>query len=136
MSVKQDEIALIGEAWREWNETGVNAVARFLHQEIEWIDPPQLPGAETHLGREAVTTFLREWEGTMRVVSLSFEVEEIIPAGDDYLVVSAAEGVSEGGVPIPPHHWFHLIRIEDGLLRRAQLFLDREEAMNAAGLSE
>ena len=134
MSEENVEIGIIREAYRDWNESGITA--RFLHPEVEWTDPPQLPGATTHVGQEAVVSFLREWEGTMGIVRLTFEIEEIIPAGDDYLVVSLAQGAGESGAPIPAHNWFHLMRIEDGLLRRAQLFLDRAEALEAAGLSE
>ena len=72
----------------------------------------------------------------MGVLKLSFEIEEIVPTNGEYLVTSVAMGTSDSGVTIPPHNWFHLMRIEDNLLRRAQLFLDREQAFEAAGLSE
>jgi len=106
------------------------------HPDIEWITPPEVPGGGTFVGKEAVVAFLKNFEGSLGVLRLSFEIEEIIPINDEYLVSSVATGTSESGVALPPHNWFHLMRTEDGLLCRAQLFLDREQALEAAGLSE
>jgi len=129
-----EDLELIRESYVEWNTHGITE--RFLHPDIEWITPPQLPGGGTYVGSEATVAFLREWEGTMGVLNLSFEIQEIIPARDEYLVVSIAEGTSESGVGIPAHSWFHLMTLENGKIRRAQLFLDRGEALEAVGLRE
>jgi ketosteroid isomerase-like protein len=137
--MSQDEdLALIRDGYLAWNEGGVSegAAARFYHPDIEWTNPPEMPGGGTHTGKDAVLTFLREWEGTLGILSLTFQIEEIIPADGEYLVVSVATGTSDSGVVIPPHSWFHLMRIEDRLLRRARLFFDRAEAFEAAGLSQ
>jgi ketosteroid isomerase-like protein len=135
---EEEEIALIREGYLAWNEGGVSAAAAAwkFHPEIEWINPPEMPGGGTYIGKDAVLAFLREWEGSAGVLNLSFEIEQIIPIDGEYLVISVATGTSESGVVLPPHNWFHLMRAEDGLLRRAQLFLDREQALEAAGLSE
>ena len=106
------------------------------HPDIEWITPPEVPGGGTFVGKEAVVAFLKNFEGSLGVLRLSFEIEEIIPINGEYLVSSVATGTSESGVALPPHNWFHLMRTEDGLLCRAQLFLDRVQALEAAGLSE
>ena len=128
-----DDLELIREGYREWNE---GRPGRYMHPEVEWITPPELPGGGVFVGKEATLEFLRNFEGTMGVLKLSFEIQDIVPVGDQYLVISLAEGTSTGGVPIPPHNWFHLMKPEDGLLRRAELFLDRSQAFEAAGLSE
>jgi len=135
---EQEDLALIRDFVLAWNEGGVSAdgAARFLHPDVEWINPPEMPGGGTHIGKDALLTFLREWEGTMGILSMSFQIEEIIPANGEYLVITVATGTSESGVVFPPQNWFHLIRIEDRLLRRARLLFDRAEALEAAGLRE
>jgi ketosteroid isomerase-like protein len=127
-----DDLDAIREGYRAWNE---GDAAAFMHPEIEWITPAEVPGGGTFRGERETAGFLRNFEGTKGVLDLSFQVEEILPAGDEYLVVSLAEGTSASGVAIPAHHWFHLIRLEDGKVRRAELFLDRDQALEAAGLS-
>ena len=130
---RADDLELIREGYRAWNDGRIES---FLHPDVEWITPPELPGGGTFVGKEATVEFLRNFEGTMGVLNLSFEVQEILLAGDQYLVISLAEGSSDSGVDIPPHNWFHLIKSEDGKLRRAELFLDRNQAFEAAGLRE
>ena len=121
----------IRDAYRAWNE---GSLERFMHPDVEWITPPEVPGGGVFVGKEATVEFLRNFEGTMGVLDLSFEIREIVPAGGQYLVISLAEGTSASGIAIPAHEWFHLIKVENGLLRRAQLFLDREQAFEVAGV--
>jgi len=134
VSEQKSDVELIREVWAAWNGSGVDEARRFLHPDIEWTDPKQLPDETTHVGLEAVTDTRREWDGS--VIRLSFDIEEIIPLGDDYLVCSKASGIGASGTPIPPHDWFHIVSLEDGLIRRMRTFLDRDAALVAAGLSK
>lgn len=126
-----DDLEVIRAGYRAWNARDYESA---MHPDIEWVTPPELPGGGTFVGKGAVSEFLRNFEGSMGVLTLSFEIEEIIPAGDEYLVISLAQGTSDSGVAIPAHNWFHLLRIEDAMVRRAQLFLDRRQAFEASGL--
>ena len=130
---QDDDLKLIREGWRAWNE---GSAEPFLHPDVEWITPPEVPGGGKFVGKEATVEFLRNFEGTMGVLNLSFRVRDIIPAGGQYLVISLAEGTGASGIAVPAHDWFHLVRLEDGKLKRAQLFLNRDQALEAAGLSE
>jgi ketosteroid isomerase-like protein len=42
-------------------------------------------------------------------------------------------GSGESGVPIPPHQWFHWLVLRGGTIIRAQLFLNRADALEAVG---
>src|SRR5687767_486365 len=96
---------------RRWNDGGVASIEDLLHPEVEWVDPPELPGGGVHVGREATMSFLREWEGSLGVLRLHFHLDEILECPDGYLSVSTAHGSGEGGVPIPPHQWFHWLKL-------------------------
>ena len=128
------DIEFIRQAWREWNEQGVNS--ELLHPQIEWTDAPEVPDSGVFRGREDTVAHLQEWDTSMSVVGLTFEIQDVSPVGSRYFVISRAEGSGGGsGTPIPPHDWFHLVTVEDGMLRRVDAFLDREQALKAAGLS-
>jgi ketosteroid isomerase-like protein len=43
---------------------------------------------------------------TMGILNLSFQIEEIIPANGEYLMISVFTGTSESGVVIPPQNVF------------------------------
>ena len=125
------DLDAIRAGYRAWN---AGATEAFMHPDVEWVTPPEVPGGGTFVGREATLEFLRNFEGSKGVLDLSFEIEEIIPVRDRYLVVSVATGAGESGVAIPAHNWFHLVTLRDGRLVRAELFLDRAQALAAAGL--
>jgi ketosteroid isomerase-like protein len=127
-----DDLNTIREGYRAWNEGGGESL---MHPDIEWITPPEVPGGGTFVGKEATAGFLSNFEGTKGVLNLSFQIQEIIPAAGQYLVISRAEGTGASGIAVPAHDWFHLIRLENGMVRRAELFLDRDQALEAAGLS-
>jgi ketosteroid isomerase-like protein len=127
-----DDLNIIREAYRAWNEGSGNWL---MHPDIEWITPAEVPGGGTFVGKEATAGFLSNFEGTNGVLNLSFQIQEIIPATGQYLVISRAEGSGASGIAVPAHDWFHLIRLENGMVRRAELFLDRNQALEAAGLS-
>jgi hypothetical protein len=128
------DVAAIRAGWEAWNAEGVGALERFFTEDVEWIDPPTLPGGTTHRGRDATLAFLREWEGSLGIVRLNFRIEDILDLGAQYLVISLAEGSGESGIPIAAHHWFHLLRLRHGKIERAELFLERAEAFAAAGV--
>ena len=133
MTELADDREVIRAGYRAWNQGRAES---FLHPDVEWITPPEVPGGGSFAGADATIGFLRNFEGTMGVLNLSFEIEEIIAAGDRYLVISTATGSGQSGVAVPAHSWFHLLTLEDRRLRRAELFLDRGQAYRAAGLAQ
>jgi len=134
--VVPEDLRVITRFLEAWNLDGVSGIEPLLDPDVEWIDPAELPGAGAHHGREATMEFLREWEGTMGIVNLEFVLDEILECPEGYLVISTAQGTGEGGSPIPPHQWFHWVRLDAGRLRWARLFLNRAAALEATGLSE
>ena len=96
-----------------------------------WSEPMRV-----YRGRQEV----REWFERALVEpweSFRAEVEEVIPAGEDRVVVGGlVAGRGRGsGVQTEVHGW-QILWIEDGLITRRSVFRDRAEALEAAGLSE
>jgi ketosteroid isomerase-like protein len=68
---------------------------------------------------------------------LRFEPEEMVEVGEDHLVtVGRMRGVGRASGATVDTPWAALFTIEDGTVRREQIFLDKNEALEAAGLSE
>jgi ketosteroid isomerase-like protein len=131
-----DHVSAFVRNWiQAWNDEGVDGIEPFLADDVEWTDPPELPDATTHHGRVTTMEVLRTWEGASGGIRLKFALEEILSAGEEYVIVSVAEGAGgASGAPIPPHRWFHLVRFDDNgmLVKSARLFLAREQAVEAA----
>jgi ketosteroid isomerase-like protein len=68
--------------------------------------------------------------------SLQFEPEEVIHVGEERLISvgrMSGRGRASGATVDTP--WAVVITIEDGLVGREEIFVDRAEALRAAGLS-
>jgi ketosteroid isomerase-like protein len=115
----------------------VDAFLATVSPDVEWEDAMfWSEPMRVYRGREEV----REWFERAVVEpweSVRWEAEEVIPAGEDCI---AAGGVNAGrgrgsGAEVKVHGWM-IFWISDGLITRRQAFLDRADALEAAGLSE
>ena len=85
-------------------------------------------------GREELVVILGEWMSTWD--EWREEVEEIRDAGDQVLVISTQRGRGKGsGIEWENRFWM-LYELQDGKISRWTVYDDRNEALEAAGLSE
>lgn len=78
---------------------------------------------------EGVQAWVERW------AEYRFEVEEIIDAGDRVLMIIREFGRGEGSGVEVTQHTFWLQTMRNGKIVRAELFNDRSQALEAAGLS-
>ncbi len=99
---------------------------------VEWHNAPELPGAAVHHGVEAMMTDIRAqaeaWE------ERHFEPVDMISTDDGAVVFLevTARGRSSG---TPVHlEVVHVLTLQDGKIVRVRAFIDREQALQAAGV--
>jgi ketosteroid isomerase-like protein len=104
----------------------------FLAEDIEWHAAPEEPeAAEPFLrGRERVYEAVTAWFEQLGPSDI--EVIEILDCGSDVLACSRMR--LEGTVAWNPG--YHLYTVADGKLRCVRAFFHRDQAFEAAGLSE
>ena len=114
------------------------AAAEPLHPDVE-MDTTRFPldGLDrVYRGLEEVATFWGEWLEAWG--EQNFEDPELIDAGDQVVTWTTGHQIRGKGsgveVGIPPYAWVTTLR--DGKVVRATLFMDRADALEAAGLSE
>ena len=112
---------------RDWDQVGA-----LYDPEIEWTDPPEIPGGGTHVGLEAVRA---SWEQyTEALEEWALEPQEILHGTDDILVRSKVSGKARHtGIPIDLE-LYQVWTARDGRLIRHRAFLDRNNALAAAGI--
>jgi uncharacterized protein len=92
------------------------------------------PEQRVYRGFEAVLEFFGEWSGSWE--DYRFEVEEIVDAGEKVLVVVRDEGRSRAtGITLERRRG-EVWTLRDGKVVRIDLFDNRAEAVEAAGLRE
>ena len=98
------------------------------------FDISMRPDGKVYRGHEGVIEGLRTWTGTWE--DYSFEVTELIDAGEHVIAVDRQSGRGKGsGMPLE-HSFSAVYTIRDGMVVRMAWFTNRADALEAAGLSE
>ena len=134
MSHENSKIAL--QLIEATNRRDADALVALVSRDVEWEDSVfWSEPARVYRGRAEVrgwfNKIMEPWE------SFHIEVEEITEAADDRvsmggLLTTRGKG---SGVETEVRGWF-VLWIADGKITRRQVFLDRDEALEAAGLRE
>ena len=133
--MSRENVELTRRGYEAFARRDLDAVfEEFMHPEIEAHDPPEIPDAAIHRGREAVR---RDWEEIYELFEdFSIDVEKSFDRGDEVLVLLRYRGRgSESGVEVEAP-MAHVWTIRDGKAVRLRQFLDRAEALEAVGLGE
>lgn len=84
-------------------------------------------------GHEAPIEYFERWLGAWR--SFRVEVEEIIDGGELVVAAVSTDGLGRtSGVEIR-QRFFHVFEMHEGRILRMREYLDRDSALEAAGLS-
>jgi ketosteroid isomerase-like protein len=134
--MSQENVELAQRAVDAFNLRDVDAFVTLLSPEVVFEENPVVPGLrDVYRGRAEV----REWiEAVLEVFeNLQVEVVELTELGDDGVfaeTVSMARGTASG-VPVEFRFWMVAWFAERKITRR-QVFWTRDQALEAAGLSE
>jgi ketosteroid isomerase-like protein len=125
----------IPERWRLWYSAltsgDLDGVMEFLHDDVEYLPFEE---SETIHGLDAVRRYLEGWLDTWD--TFQAEPTEFLARGDHVVVGEAFKGRGKGsGVDAAMQSWSVSLLRDDQIVRRDE-FLDRAEALEAAGLPE
>ena len=104
-------------------------------EDLVLVQPPQVPDAKTYEGRSAIADSMEDWPNQWE--DFRMDLVEIIDAGDEVAVsVTRHRGRGrESGIEMD-FEVFYVQRGRDGKLARVEMFFSREQALEAAGVSE
>jgi ketosteroid isomerase-like protein len=115
------------------------AASELLHPEIE-MDTTRAPApglAHIYRGPDEVARFWLDWVEAWGTLG-RFADPEVIDAGDQvfhWITRHKLRGKGSGvEVSMPEYGW--VVTVREGKIMRATLYMDRAEALEAAGLSE
>jgi ketosteroid isomerase-like protein len=120
----------------EYVERTKEILPEAVHPDIVW-DTTTFRGAiipGTFVGVEQVNEWLAEW--TEGFEDWSFEIEEAFNAEDQVVTIIRHRGKAKHGGPEVEMRFGGVWTFRDGLIARIQMYAERNEALEAAGLSE
>jgi ketosteroid isomerase-like protein len=125
----------IPERWRLLYSTvtsgDLDGLMEFFHDDVEYLPFEE---SEAIQGLDAVRRYFEAWLDTWD--SFQAEPTEFLARGDHVVVGEAYKGRGkDSGVEVAMQSWSVSLLRDDKIVRRDE-FLDRAEALEAAGLSE
>ena len=115
-----------------WNEGGPDAFLEHLAPDVEWHAAEGFPEGTVWHDRESLAPVMREQFGSV-FTGARIELQEAVEGPGGWLVGGRQSAVHDSGVEVDWVSWF-VVHLEDGLVRRIWLFMDREPALRQAGL--
>jgi ketosteroid isomerase-like protein len=133
--MSQENIRIFQEALEAFNRRDRAAFLAVCDPEYENFPPLAWPESAPIRGREAIWDFFVQGQEPWEEVS--FEIGEIIDAGNDKVVVKqhAQMQGKVSGAAVAWSYW-HVVTYRDGKALRSEWFAHRAEALEAAGLRE
>ena len=131
--MSQENVEIVRQIYDAYLSGDYEAAFARIDPEVEF-DVSIRPEGKVYHGHEGVADALRTWTGTWETFRM--EVEEMIDAGDHVVGVERQSGQGRGsGIPLA-QHYFSVFTLRDGKVTRIIWLPTREQALEAAGLSE
>jgi ketosteroid isomerase-like protein len=132
--MSRENVEIVRRGSEAFNRGGPEAIYEFLHPEIEWQTPEEdVQRQEPYRGHEGVREFWRLSDEEMEPSKI--EPEEFIDGGDCVLLMLTTRSRDKAsGVPIEIHDAHLWTHDSDGLATSLRMFLDRDRALDAAGV--
>jgi ketosteroid isomerase-like protein len=132
--MSEENVELVRRTYEATNHGDYDAIGSYIHPEIEFHTYARSPEAGVYYGKQAVREYNENlWE---QFESVRFEVEELLDAGHQVVVLTTQHAVPKGGQQEMKVRVAEVWTVRDGLLAERHSYSTRNEALEAAGLSE
>jgi hypothetical protein len=129
--MSQENVEVVRRLYEAYAAHDFQTALDLIAPDIEW-DLSMRPDGKVYRGREGAIEAVRTWTGTWE--AFSFELEELIDAGDQVVVIDRQSGRGKGsGMPLE-ESFAVVYTVEAGKVTRAVWFTNREDALAASGL--
>jgi ketosteroid isomerase-like protein len=133
--MSEENVELVRDSFAAWERGDLEWLDRHTDPEVEIAQPPNLPGTSTYTGKEGLREALRDWPSQWEDFRIALVETTALDQGR-VLAMTRQVGRGKGsGVEVEADFAF-LFTVRQGKLVRWQMFTGREEALEAAGLSE
>ena len=131
--MSQENVEAVRAAFEQFSRGDFSAAFEAVTDDFEFVAAPEMPDAGTYRGQEA-----RDW---IRAYIASFdgftqEATEIIDGGDKLLIRIIQHGRPRGSDMPVESRWWQVTTFRSGSVTRIEMFAERAQALEAAGLSE
>jgi uncharacterized protein len=132
--MSQENVELVVRLAEAFERGGLDEFRQYYHPDIEWHEDPSFPEAGVYRGLEAVEAYNRQF--LAEFAEIHYEQEELIDANDSVVANMRIHGRGKAsGATFELSAWW-VFTLREGRLIRVHAYLDRTQALEAAGLRE
>jgi ketosteroid isomerase-like protein len=133
--MSEENVEIVWRSYAAYDSGGFDAVAEFWHPDIEWR------GVEGYIddvgvirGPDGMRQYYGQWAETFDAFRI--QIEELIDAGDQVVAVLRSVGRMKDSDAEIDIRYAAVVSIRDGKIAGGREYATREQALEAAGLSE
>ena len=132
--MSQEDVQVVRRSFDAYARDGLDGLLRYLDPEIEWTTTGAFVEAATYRGHEGVRQYLGSMLGEFEEVRS--EPEELIDAGEQVVGTVRISGRGRRSGAAVDLTMTQVCLLRDGRIVRIRNYMNRSEALEAAGLSE
>jgi ketosteroid isomerase-like protein len=132
--MSQENVEVVQRAIDAFNRDGTEAALAWIAPDVAWHDLPDQPDAEIHHGHPGFLAAFKQFFGDLDDYTVN--VDELIDHGEQTVVCARVIGRGRGSKARFEQRVFGVWTVRNRLVARAVWFRAREDAFEAAGLSE
>lgn len=138
--MSQENMEIVRRALEVFNRGGVEAVISggFWSPEVVFdFSTTAIPGLGVYRGYDEIRAFFEEdWFAAFPFEEWEVEFEELVDHGDQVIAMSRQRGRGTSSGAAAELEFTQIVTVRDAEIVRDEFYLDRQEALEAAGLRE
>jgi ketosteroid isomerase-like protein len=132
--MSQENVEIVRRGFEAWEKGDLEEHLRLFHDDVVCCRVAPLIDPKTYKGLEGYLEFAAEWLGPYE--ELNFQPNDYIDAGNKVVVEVPQEGRLAGSTQVMKGTFWFLLTLDDGRVIRFEIYGERDQALEAAGLSE
>jgi ketosteroid isomerase-like protein len=134
--MSQESVTAVREFLDAASRRDYEVVLAAIHPEVEWHSPPDIPNPQVARGRDEYVAMWRDWLDAWD--DYRFTSDEIWEGPGETVIVSGVESARgrDSGIDVLSRRITGVYEVRDRKIVRFKAYLDRHEALEAAGVRE
>jgi ketosteroid isomerase-like protein len=132
--MSQENVELARRGFASWEQGDLEGHLRLIHEDVVCCRVAPLIDPKAYHGLEGYLEFVSDWMEPYE--DLRFHPNEYIDAGDRVVVEVPQEGHLAGSNQVMKGTFWFLLTVHDGKVVRFEIYGERDQALEAAGLEE
>ncbi|HEX3562375.1 MAG TPA: nuclear transport factor 2 family protein [Solirubrobacterales bacterium] len=131
--MSRENVELVREGYAAWERGDIDGIVEGVTPDVEIVQPPEVPDSKTYRGKAGVVEAFADWPKQWD--EFRAELLEVIDISDTKVVSVTRHYLRARDIDIEQEvAYVHTFRGD--LIVRWEMFFTRDEALEAAGLSE